>query len=123
MGIVYERTGGVAGLRDVLRIDDSKRLELSRRGQAIVQRELSAEEASHLEALLGRARAAQVPPAPKAAGRRLSDTFTVSITLEGEPTPRLHRTGASAQEEGESPWLELLSWLDGKRAEESQRAR
>lgn len=120
MSVVYQRSGGFAGMNDVLRLGDEG-LELTRRGKSVAKRALTSEESGRLKQLVATAKTAPVP-APPAPGRRIPDAFNYSLTLDGEPTPRIQLNTPSRPSPSGEPWMDLLGWLEELMAAEIERA-
>jgi len=116
MIVTFERSGGFAGFKDVLRLDPGQ-LSLSRRNQPETQRALSPEESKALGTLLPTALATPLPVAA-AAGRRIPDAFTYTLTVGGQTISLFQ---PRAPESSEGPWQALMAWLDGILADEISR--
>jgi len=124
MSVVYERTGGFAGIRQRLEIDLSTRqLKVTDRHTGQAARTLTSEEATRLQTLITGAQG-QPPPTAGDAGR-VSDAFTLQLWLGNQPAPQVTlSTVAVPLGKGEgTPWGQLLSFLDALLTAELERAR
>jgi hypothetical protein len=112
MNVVYERSGGFAGMMQSLRIEDFHTLHANDKRRVRTERPLSAEEARQLRALLDRAASAP-PPLDSPEARRSSDTYSVTLSVDDEPEPRASLSTLSLPIIGAGDaWDELLGWFD-----------
>jgi hypothetical protein len=116
MTVVFERSGGFAGFRDVLTLEGNG-LTLTRRGTQVAQRPLSGDESGRLASLVNAAKGA--PALPPSTGRT-PDGFNFSVTVDGEKKVQLN--APSSPEAADGPWQALTAWLDELLAAEIQRA-
>jgi hypothetical protein len=112
MNVVYERSGGFAGMMQSLRIEDFRTLRARDKGRVGSERELTSEEAEQLRLLLDRAEAAP-PPLDDPEARMESDSYAVTLSFDEEPEPRVSLSTLTLPILGAGDvWDELLGWFD-----------
>ncbi|MDQ3266853.1 MAG: hypothetical protein M3Y59_24905 [Myxococcota bacterium] len=115
MSVVYERTGGFAGVRQRLEVEEtSGALQVTDRHTGETRRTLDPTQLQTLRSLVTGVEG-QPPPHSSPEAQHSSDTFTVRLWLSGSDQPRVTlSTLAVPLGEGEgSPWGRLLSFVDG----------
>ena len=111
MVVVYERSGGFAGMMQSLRLEGGL-LRASEKGHVRAERPLTTEEAEHVAGLLERMTGA-APPEEEPGVAGSSDVFTVLLSIEGEPQPRVSLATPTLPILGAGePWDEILGWFD-----------
>lgn len=114
MSVVYERTGGFAGVRQRLELDAHGALQVTDRHTGETRRTLDPTEQQTLRSLLAGVEG-QPPPHSSPEAQHSSDMFTLRLWLSDAEPPRVTlSTLAVPLGEGEgSAWGQLLSFLDG----------
>jgi hypothetical protein len=113
MSVDYERSGGFTGMKETLSIEGAS-LRVSKRGKVVAERALEKAEQERLDGLLATVAGAE---SPKAAEPHASDTFRVSLMVDGKSrvdvrTLAPHAPGVAA------PWDGVLHALDSLLTEE-----
>jgi hypothetical protein len=107
MEIVYERSGGLAGLRERLSIREGT-LAVSERGTKTGERTLTVDEQKRVDALLAElSRAGE----PVASDENVADAFQVMLFIDGPTRVTTRSVTLPAAGLGKS-WDEALRWLD-----------
>lgn len=118
MSVVYERTGGFAGVRQRLEVDAHGALQVTDRHTGETRRTLDATEQQTLRSLVAEVEG-QPPPHSSPDAQQGSDTFTLRLWLfsgsERPPEPQvtLATLAVPLGEAEGSPWGRLLSFVDG----------
>lgn len=121
----YERTGGFAGIRQRLEIDgDRKRVKVIDRHTGEAERSLGEDELTRLFSLIAAVNG-QKPPVGSGVSGQVSDSFTVQLWLGGAATPvvTLSTLAVPLGKGEETPWGELLSFIDGMLTRELEKTR
>jgi hypothetical protein len=113
MSVDYERSGGFIGMKETLSIEGDS-LRVSRRGKVVAERALEKAEQERLQGLLATVAGAE---SPKVAPPRASDTFRVSLMVDGKGRVEVHTLAPHAPGVG-APWDEVLQALDSLLTEE-----
>jgi hypothetical protein len=117
MSVSYERSGGFAGMKETLSIEGAS-LRVSKRGKVLGERALEQAEQERLAALLAGVAGAE---SPKPAEPHASDTFRVSLLVDGKSRVDVRTLAPHAPGVG-APWEEVLHALDTLLTEELRRS-
>ena len=122
MNVVYERSGGFVGMMQSLRIEDFQKMHVRDKSRIRAERPMTDEEAEQFRSLLERALAGP-PPQDSDEARRVSDTYSVILSIDEEPEPRVSLSTLSLPILGAGDaWDECLGWLDRHLTAELRRA-